>query len=107
MVNDMKMSGTLSIQKSNVNATLNSKVSASGTLATTNTLRGENIRLAQTVDYETLLNKPQINGIELIGNKSAAELGLQNTLIAGNGINITDNIISITDLILDCGTSEV
>lgn len=107
MVNDMKMSGTLSIQKSNVNATLNSKVSASGTLATTNTLRGGGIRLAQTVDYETLSNKPRINGIELIGNKSATELGLQNTLIVGSGINITDNTISITDLILDCGTSEV
>ena len=31
----------------------------------------------QTRDYENLVNKPQIGGVELIGNKSLADLGIQ------------------------------
>lgn len=32
-----------------------------------------------TKDYEQLTHKPQINGIELIGNKTTAELLIQDT----------------------------
>ena len=39
-----------------------------------------------TSDYENLSNKPSINDIELNGNKSLGDLGIQSTLV--NGINI-------------------
>lgn len=39
-------------------------------------------------DYETLTNKPKINSIELIGNKSLEDLGIQYSFAAGNGIVI-------------------
>lgn len=45
-------------------------------------------------DYNDILNKPQINNITLSGNKTGAELGLQNTLTAGDNITITSNTIS-------------
>lgn len=32
-------------------------------------------------DYERLTNKPQINGVELSGNKTSAELGIDQTYI--------------------------
>lgn len=32
-------------------------------------------------DYDTLINKPQINGVELIENKTSAELGIDQTYI--------------------------
>lgn len=47
-------------------------------------------------DYNDIFNKPQINNIVLSGNKTGAELGLQNTLTAGDGITIEDNVISAT-----------
>lgn len=34
-----------------------------------------------TTTYNSLTNKPQINGNELVGNKTGANLGLQNTLV--------------------------
>ena len=70
-----------------------------------------------TSDYATLTNKPQIGGVELAGNKTLAELGIQaagdyitgstltdyalktelaakqDTLTAGTNINITENVI--------------
>lgn len=39
-----------------------------------------------TSDYENLSNKPSINDVELNGNKSLGDLGIQSTLV--NGINI-------------------
>lgn len=74
-----------------------------------------------TEDYTELTNKPQINGVELTGNKTATDLGLansneveeldnelntlsgtvtelesskQDTLTAGQGITIDNNVIS-------------
>lgn len=46
-------------------------------------------------DYEDLDNKPQINSVELDGNKTASDLGLQTELkgaqtVSGNPITITD-----------------
>lgn len=46
-------------------------------------------------DYEKLNNKPQINGYDLYKNKTASDLGLQDKLIAGENITISDdNVIS-------------
>ena len=42
-------------------------------------------------DYESLENKPQINGHELVGNKTGDDLGLQNKLTAGDNITINAN----------------
>ena len=47
-------------------------------------------------DYEEAVNLPQINGNTLLGDKTAADLGLQDKLTAGNGIDIdSDNNISV------------
>ena len=37
-----------------------------------------------TTSYSSLSNKPQVNGNELVGNKTGAQLGLQNTLVIGS-----------------------
>lgn len=42
-------------------------------------------------DYENLENKPQINGHELVGNKTSDALGLQDKLTAGDNITIDEN----------------
>lgn len=46
---------------------------------------------AATHDYDNLTHKPQINGHELVGNKSSDDLGLQNKLTAGENITIDEN----------------
>lgn len=35
-----------------------------------------------TSNYPALTNKPQINSVELIGNKTSAEIGVQDKMIA-------------------------
>ena len=47
--------------------------------------------LEATKDYETLENKPQINGHELTGNKSSDALDLQKKLIPGINITLNEN----------------
>lgn len=42
-------------------------------------------------DYDNLIHKPQINGHELVGNKSSDDLGLQGKLTAGENITINAN----------------
>ena len=37
-----------------------------------------------TTSYSSLINKPQIEGNELVGNKTAAQLGIQKTLVIGS-----------------------
>lgn len=49
-----------------------------------------------TSDYEDLENLPKINSVELKGNKSLADLGIQGKLTAGTGITIEDGVISAT-----------
>ncbi len=39
-------------------------------------VRSENITVTLNKDYEALYNKPSINGVELAGNKTSAELGV-------------------------------
>lgn len=42
-------------------------------------------------DYESIENKPQINGHELSGDQSGSDLGLQNKLTAGENVTIDEN----------------
>lgn len=42
-------------------------------------------------DYDNLTHKPQINGHELVGNKSSDDLGLQGKLTAGENVTIDAN----------------
>ena len=46
--------------------------------------------------YNALGNKPSINGVTLQGNKTSANLGLQNALTAGENITIVNDVISAT-----------
>ena len=57
-----------------------------------------------TSDYEDLDNKPKINNVELIGNKTDADLGLatktelnakQNVITGGNGIDVSNDVVSV------------
>lgn len=63
-------------------------------------IRQGNILVASSTgitDYERLNNKPSINSIELVGNKTSDDLNLQKKLTVGNGISISDdNVISVT-----------
>lgn len=46
-----------------------------------------------TTDYPALTNKPSINGIELLGNKTSADLGISggvSVLLASNSFNKND-----------------
>ncbi len=50
-------------------------------------------------NYELLINKPSINGVELIGDKSGSELHLQDKLTEGDYIHIDENnVISVSGL---------
>lgn len=44
-----------------------------------------------TTDYTDLTNKPQINNVELQGNKTSSDLKLQDSLFATKGITIGNN----------------
>ena len=43
------------------------------------------VEMVQSGDYEDLINKPQINGVELIGNKTTEDLGIQAGVTSWNG----------------------
>ena len=53
---------------------------------------------SENFDYEQLINKPSINGEELVGDKSSHELHLQGELTAGQYIQISSDVISVTGL---------
>lgn len=61
--------GTL-VGEEDLNGKIDSEAPLKGTLNIPNT--------AIIKDYEKLKNKPQINGVELIGNKSLEDLGIVN-----------------------------
>ena len=48
-------------------------------------------------DYNTLSNKPQINGVALEGDKSSDELGLQGTITAEGYLSIDGGTLSFDD----------
>ena len=61
------------------------------------------LEVSTGVSYPILDKKPQINGVELVGDKTAEELGLatkeevnlkQDKLVAGENITILNNVIS-------------
>lgn len=59
------------------------------------------------LNYELLSNKPQINGVELVGNKTSAQLGLQKELTAGENVTIDENgVISATGGVTDYNDLE-
>ena len=45
-----------------------------------------------TIDYEGALNKPSINGVTLVGDKTAEELGLQRAGAIPDGIVLEENL---------------
>lgn len=49
-----------------------------------------------TDDYPELSNKPQINGVTLVGNQTGHDLGLQNELTEGAGININPSTLELS-----------
>lgn len=51
-----------------------------------------------TSDYDDLDNKPSINDVELSGNKALSDLGIQEQLTVGDGIDITDGEISTDNM---------
>lgn len=55
-------------------------------------------------NYNELSNKPSIGGVTLQGDRTLSELGIQ-TFTAGTGIDYTNNVLSIKDLYINCGTS--
>lgn len=54
-------------------------VRASSTLAN---VRVGGVNISENTDYERLRNKPQINEVELIGNKTFRQLGLDFATVA-------------------------
>lgn len=107
MVNEMRLSGSLSLKPVVVAANLSSQLGTKGVMNTGYSMRGGDLHLANTIDYNTLTGKPAINGNVLIGDQTGSDLGLQDSLIPGNGIDITNNIVSIKYVIFDCGSSTL
>ena len=52
--------------------------------------------ISKSVSYPTLTDKPTINGVEVAGEITTADLGLQDKLVAGENIKIEGNTISTT-----------
>lgn len=57
--------------------------SVTGNISTNKSLSGQlkMPMVVETGDYNKLFNKPQINYVELIGNKNSEELGLEPTIV--------------------------
>ncbi len=71
------LSGTLT-NKGVISAESSSISSMGGTLNDISAMSGElNNAVIETGDYNKLINKPQINDVELIGNRTLDELGIQ------------------------------
>lgn len=68
----------------NLKGTIQHEQKLKGNIETQNKLNAklsERTPLSGTSDYERLRNKPQINGIELLKNKTAKDLFLQEFMI--------------------------
>lgn len=78
-------------------ATLSTTATLSGSLGSTQTLDGElnTPGVISTSNYERLINKPQINNIELVGNKTGKQLGLQETLEMAEEKDIDDILYGV------------
>lgn len=52
-----------------------------------------------THEYYSILNKPQINGVELVGNKTSKDLKLQGALRTSADLTLSsDDVLSLTDM---------
>ena len=66
---------------------------------------GESLSGTIVTNYNLLTNKPQINGVELVGNKSLADLGITGTgsssadQISYNGGTVKDALDDLQELI--------
>lgn len=61
-----------------IKGTVNSKTQTlHGSVSSPQTLTGQMQRTSGVSSYEALSDKPQINGIELVGNKTLEELNIQ------------------------------
>ena len=47
-----------------------------------------------TLDYESLENKPQVNGVTLIGDMSASDLGLETSPLTTEQVNQLLDVLS-------------
>lgn len=107
MVNEMRLSGSLSLKPVIVATNLSPQLGAKGVVNTGYSMHGGDLHIANTIDYNTVTNKPSINGNTLIGDQTGSELGLQDLLTPGNGIDITNNTVSVKYVIFDCGSSTL
>lgn len=75
-----------------------------GTLSVGEIIGGEG-----TTNYNSLENKPQINGVELRGNKSSQDFGIQDALISGTNIKTINNqsLLGSGNITIQGGGSEV
>lgn len=64
--------------------------SSSGTMAAD----FESVVQVHSDDYEDLRNKPTINSVEVVGDKSGDDYQLQNKLTAGENITLNGTVIS-------------
>lgn len=78
------------------------KVGANLTITNDGTLNATSSGETGTTDYPALSNKPQINGVELIGNKTSEELGIT----GGGNILIFENITLETTAFVEDTTYE-
>ena len=62
-----------------------------GKLKPINPTKAQIVANPQAHDYDNLTHKPQINGHELVGDKSSDDLGLQGKLTAGENVTIDEN----------------
>ena len=70
---------SLNIEPEHLEATLTGRETLTGNLSSSgNSLAGIVERNASRVDYNNIVNKPQINSVTLVGNVSAYDLGLAN-----------------------------
>ena len=57
----------------------------------------ESMQVTTNMDYEPLINKPKINNVELIGNKSLSDLGIDQDFVKDNNYVHTDNNYTTTE----------
>ena len=71
------------------NRNMNSnRISTSGVLIGSISVEPINIDINKATDYHTIINKPKINNIELIGNKTSLELELQDKMEAISNLEL-------------------
>ena len=81
-----------------LSANIGKVASMSATLSCPKSLSGDVTMASGTVvtrDYEKLINHPRINSVELLGNKTSTDLGLQDELDYADFTDIDDMFYGI------------